>query len=136
MTDLFAFTIVGVVTGSIYAVVASGLVVTYTTSGVFNFAHGAVGMIMAFLYWQVRFDWGWSTPASLIFVLLIVALFGALMERALSKNAQKGSLVSSMVVTIGMLLLLMGLALNVWPPRGAASTASSPRTASTSGRCS
>ncbi|MCO8129140.1 ABC transporter permease [Acidimicrobiia bacterium EGI L10123] len=119
LTDLFAFTIVGIVTGSIYAVAASGLVVTYTTSGVFNFAHGAVGMIMAFLYWQVRFDWGWSTPVSLIFVLLVVApLFGVLMERALAKNARGGSFVSAMVVTIGMLLLLMGLALNVWPPEG------------------
>jgi branched-chain amino acid transport system permease protein len=119
MTDLLAFTLVGIVTGAIYAVAASGLVVTYTTSGVFNFAHGAIGMIMAFLYWQVRFDWGWPAPASLLLVLGIVApLFGALMERALARNAQKGSLVSSMVVTIGMLLLLMGLAFNLWPPAG------------------
>ena len=46
MRDLLAFTIVGIVTGSIYAIAASGLVVTYTTSGVFNFAHGAIGMVV------------------------------------------------------------------------------------------
>ena len=73
MSELLAFTIVGVVTGSIYAVAASGLVVTYTTSGVFNIAHGAVGMLMAFVYWQVRYDWGWPTPVSLAFVLLVAA---------------------------------------------------------------
>ena len=73
MSELLAFTIVGVVTGSIYAVAASGLVLTYTTSGVFNIAHGAVGMLMAFVYWQVRYDWGWSTPVSLAFVLLVAA---------------------------------------------------------------
>jgi hypothetical protein len=73
VTELLAFTIVGIVTGSIYAVAASGLVVTYTTSGVFNIAHGAIGMFMAFVYWQVRFDWGWPTPLALAFVLLFAA---------------------------------------------------------------
>ena len=44
------FLIVGVTLGSIYAVAAAGLVVTYTTSGIFNFAQGAIGMFMAFVY--------------------------------------------------------------------------------------
>ena len=119
MSELLAFTIVGIVTGSIYAVAASGLVVTYTTSGVFNIAHGAVGMLMAFVYWQVRFDWGWSTPLSLAFVLLVAApLLGVVVERTLARNLAKASLVSSLVVTIGLLLVLMAVALNVWPPEG------------------
>ena len=64
--------------GSIYAIAASGLVVTYTTSGVFNFAQGAIGMIMAFLYWEVRINHGWPAWIALVFVVLIVApLFGA-----------------------------------------------------------
>ena len=42
--------------------IASGLVLTYTTTGIFNFAHGAAGMLAAFLYWQLRFDWGWPAP--------------------------------------------------------------------------
>ena len=59
--------------GSIYAIAASGLVVTYTTSGVFNFAQGAIGMIMAFLYWEVRIHHGWPAWLAIIFVVLIVA---------------------------------------------------------------
>ncbi|MGH2685237.1 MAG: ABC transporter permease [Actinomycetota bacterium] len=107
------------VTGAAYAVAASGLVVTYTTSGVFNIAHGAVGMVMAFLYWQVRFDWGWSTPVSLFLVLFVAApLFGLLVDRTLARNLNRASLVSSLVVTIGLLLLLMGVAFRVWPPEG------------------
>jgi branched-chain amino acid transport system permease protein len=119
VSEFLAFTIVGVVTGSIYAVAASGLVVTYTTSGVFNIAHGAVGMLMAFVYWQVRYDWGWPTPVSLAFVLLVAApLLGALVERTLARNLARASLVSSLVVTIGLLLVLMAVALNIWPPEG------------------
>jgi branched-chain amino acid transport system permease protein len=119
VTDFLAFTIVGIVTGAIYAVAASGLVVTYTTSGVFNIAHGAVGMLMAFVYWQVRYDWGWPAPISLVFVILFVApLFGVLVDRTLARNLEKASLVSRLVVSIGLLLILMGLAINLWPPEG------------------
>jgi branched-chain amino acid transport system permease protein len=119
VTDFLAFTIVGVVTGAIYAVAASGLVVTYTTSGVFNIAHGAVGMLMAFVYWQVRYDWAWPAPISLVFVILVVApLFGVLVDRTLARNLEKASLVSRLVVSIGLLLILMGLAINLWPPEG------------------
>ena len=42
MTAFLAFTILGLVTGAGYAVAASGLVLTYSTSRVFNMAHGAV----------------------------------------------------------------------------------------------
>ena len=35
----------GLITGAVFAIAASGLVVTYSTSGVFNFAHGALGML-------------------------------------------------------------------------------------------
>lgn len=119
MEQLLAFTIVGLVTGSIYAVAASGLVLTYTTSGVFNIAHGAVGMLMAFVYWQLRFDWGWPTPVALVVVLLVLApLFGVLVERTLARNLSSASLVSSLVVTIGLLLVLMAAAFNLWPPAG------------------
>jgi branched-chain amino acid transport system permease protein len=56
------FTIVGLSLAAIYAVIASGLVLTYTTTGIFNFAHGAAGMLAAFAYWQLRFDWDWPAP--------------------------------------------------------------------------
>ena len=52
MEELLAFTIVGIVTGSIYAVAAGGLVLTYTTTRVFNIAHGAFGMVLSFLFWD------------------------------------------------------------------------------------
>ena len=55
-----------------------GLVVTYTTSGIFNFAHGAVAMLGAFTYWQLRCGWGWPAPIALLVVLGVLApLLGA-----------------------------------------------------------
>ena len=54
MTGFLAFTVVGVATGAIYALTASGLVVTYQTTGIFNFAHGAIGMLVAFQMFATR----------------------------------------------------------------------------------
>ena len=44
----------GLITGAVFAIASSGLVVTYSTSGVFNFAHGALGMLCAYIYWDLR----------------------------------------------------------------------------------
>ena len=101
--------------GSIYAIAASGLVVTYTTSGVFNFAQGAMGMIMAFLYWEVRINHGWPAWVALIFVVLIAApLFGAVIDRVLMRRLVHAPLVVQLVVTIGLMFFLMGLAATIW----------------------
>jgi branched-subunit amino acid ABC-type transport system permease component len=54
MSQFLAFTIIGLIAGSAYAIAASGLVLTYATSNVFNIAHGAIGMFMAFVYWSWR----------------------------------------------------------------------------------
>ena len=107
----------GLVVGCIYALTATGLVVTYTTSGIFNFAHGAVGMIGAFTYWQLNQDWGWPAPLALVVVLGVLApLFGALVERVLIRPVQGGSVDLAIVITLGLLLFLIGLANVIWKP--------------------
>ena len=89
MSEFLSFTIAGIVTGSVYSVAATGLVVTYTTSGIFNIAHGAIGMVMAFLYWQLRVDWGVPAPVALILVVFVLApLFGAMTERGVNAMLQ------------------------------------------------
>ena len=47
MDDFIIFTIGGLAAG-IYAITASGLTLTYTTTGIFNWAHGAIGMVCTF----------------------------------------------------------------------------------------
>lgn len=116
MTDFLAFTIVGIVTGAIYAIAASGLVVTYTTSGIFNFAHGAVGMVMAFLYWELTVERGLPEWLGFVLVVFVTApLFGAVVERVLMRRLHGQSTGVSLVVTVGLLVLLLGLGQTVWP---------------------
>ena len=117
MTAFLAFTIVGVATGCIYALTASGLVVTYTTSGIFNFAHGAIGMLMAFTFWELTVKDGWPQWLALIVVLGVIApLLGALIERVLIRNLHGASTSTTLVVTLGLMLAFIGLATVRWNP--------------------
>lgn len=117
VTTFLAFTTIGLVTGCIYALTATGLVVTYTTSGIFNFAHGAIGMLAAFTYWQLSVPWGWPVPLALAAVLLVLApLFGVLVERLLIRPVQGAPVDLSLVITLGLLLSLIGLASLLWKP--------------------
>jgi branched-chain amino acid transport system permease protein len=124
MTDFLAFTVVGIVTGAVYAVAAGGLVVTYTTSGIFNFAHGAIGMFMAFVYWELDVRRGWPTFAALAVVLLILApLAGALIESVLVRRLHATSTGVALVVTLALLVMLLGLAQSIWSPQEARTVA-------------
>jgi len=114
--------VVGVTIGSIYAIAASGLVVTYTTSGIFNFAQGAMGMFCAYFYWTMKVDWGVPpVPAVLVTVLIFAPLFGAIIERLLMRRLSDAPLVAKLVVTIGLMVALMGLAVTIWNPNVARS---------------
>src|SRR5271155_4379688 len=99
MHEFFAFTIVGLVIGATYAVAASGLVVTYSTTGVFNIAHGAIGMFMAFVFWQLYIGWHWPALVALALTVLVIApLFGVLVERVIRPVAD-ASVAIKLVVT-------------------------------------
>jgi branched-subunit amino acid ABC-type transport system permease component len=111
------YTILGLVTGGVYGIAASGLVVTYTTSGIFNFAHGAIAMLAAFTYWQVRFDWGWPTPIALIVVLGILApLLGAALYGIVMRGLRGTAEVTRIVVPVSVMLGFLALATWIWEP--------------------
>ncbi len=114
MSELITFLIAGIVTGAIYAVTAAGLVVTYNTTGVFNFAQGALGMILAFVFWQFWQGWGIQVVLSLFLVLLVALVLGAVIDRVLMRNLHGAATGTTLVVTIGLLLFLYGLANTVW----------------------
>ncbi|MDQ1374846.1 MAG: hypothetical protein QOJ09_2184 [Actinomycetota bacterium] len=117
MTSFLAFTVVGTVVGCIYALTATGLVVTYTTSGIFNFAHGAIGMIAAFTYWELTVHHGWPVLLALVFVLLVIApALGVLIDVVLMRNLHDASEEVRVIVTVGLMLFLIGVAQTIWKP--------------------
>lgn len=116
MDAFLTATVTGLCTAGIFAIAASGLVLTYTTTGIFNFAHGAVGMLAAFAYWQLL-DWGLPTGVAVALILLVVApLFGILVERVVMRGLQGAPEASRLVVSVALLAASLGLAIWIWPP--------------------
>lgn len=123
MQTFLQYTILGLAVGGAYFIAASGLVVTYTTSGIFNFAQGAIAMLAVFTYWQLRWGWSWPAPLALLVVLGILApALGALLYRLVMRNLRGTSDVTKIIVSIGVMLGFEALATWVWNP-----TSSTPR---------
>jgi branched-chain amino acid transport system permease protein len=119
VTQLLAYTVLGIVIGSGYAIAASGLVITYATSNVFNMAHGAIGMFMAFVYWQLAVGAQLPAVVALLLVVLVIApLFGALVERSMMRRMTDAPVMVSLTVTVGLLVALIGMAQAIWPAQG------------------
>jgi branched-chain amino acid transport system permease protein len=117
MSNFLQFTVFGIMLGAGYAIAATGLVVTYTTSGVFNFAQGAVGMIAAFGYWELVSAHNQPTWAALLIVLILGAsIAGAFVERVLMRRLHGASAERPVMVTLGLMVILTGVATVVWSP--------------------
>jgi len=117
MSSFVSFTIFGLVSGAAYAIAASGLVLTYTTTRVFNIAHGAFGMVLAFVFWDFSERQGLPLWLSLVLVLLVVApATGWFVSRFVTKGLGEAPVSVALVVTVGLFVGLIGLAQQIWPP--------------------
>lgn len=109
-SDLLRALIQGTPAGTVYALLALGLVLTYKTSGVFNLALGAQAYISAALYFQARVSWGWPiVPALVVSVFLLAPALGWVLERYLFRHLRMASTMAKLVVTIGLAVALPAL---------------------------
>jgi len=117
MHEFIVFTISGLASAGIYAITASGLTLTYTTTGIFNWAHGAIGMLAAFAYWQMRIGWGWPAIVSILICLVVLAPgLGLLIEVGVMRRLEGTSEASKLVVTLALALSFVGIAQWIWNP--------------------
>ncbi|HEY0397264.1 MAG TPA: branched-chain amino acid ABC transporter permease/ATP-binding protein, partial [Acidimicrobiia bacterium] len=108
MRQILPFLVVGLTAGSLYGLAALGLVLTYRTSGVFNFAHGALGAGASYLFFTLHWTWGWPWPlAVLVSVGLFGGVAGVIVER-LTRALVEARVATIIVATIGLLLFIQG----------------------------
>ena len=67
------FIVVGLVLGSIYALAASGLVITYVSTGVLNFAFGSLAFFIARTYYYLHVEKEWGILARPALCLLVLS---------------------------------------------------------------
>ena len=75
--------IIGLSIGSIYILMALGLTLMFGMMHIINFAHGAVYMLGAFVIYYVYFQWGAPYFAAFLAAMLLLGIFGYLVERGI-----------------------------------------------------
>ena len=64
MTDVLPFIIAGLTVGSVYALAGSGLVLTFKTSGIFNFGHGALATVAVYVFYFMYVEASSPSPSA------------------------------------------------------------------------
>jgi branched-chain amino acid transport system permease protein len=115
MTFYLQLAVAGIAVGSVYALIAIGIVLIYKCSGVVNFAQGAFVMLGAyFTYALTRL--GLAPVAAVLGAMLAMALVGMLTERLVLRPMMKAPVVAIMAVTLGILILTRAVCLAIWGP--------------------
>jgi branched-subunit amino acid ABC-type transport system permease component len=89
--------------GSVYALLAVGLVLAYRTTGVFNLAFGPQAFLAAAVYYDTHVTHGWPMFVALAFTLLVVApLVGVILDRFLFRYLRTAGETAKLVSVLGL----------------------------------
>src|SRR5580658_8817103 len=108
---MLQFVIAGLALGGIYAIASAGLVITYTSSGILNFAFGAIAFFIARFYYYLHTQQNWSILTSALVAIVVAGpALGMLLYAALFRHLRLSSPLIKVVATIGLLVALPSVA--------------------------
>lgn len=108
------FSLVGLASGGLLALIALGFVLVYKGTRVINFAMGEFMMIGAYLFWTFAVPLELHWALSLALTVIGISVVAAVVERAVLRPLSGQPTISIVMATIGLAGLLHGLAEGVW----------------------
>ncbi|MBE3560357.1 MAG: branched-chain amino acid ABC transporter permease [Ktedonobacteraceae bacterium] len=118
MLALLQVIIAGLVTGSLYGLLALGIVLIYRTTGVLNFAYGAIGMFCACFMYTLLTSAHLNFWLALIATLIFALVLGVLLERGFARPVLNAPVFTKAIATLALALVLQTLAQQIWPQLG------------------
>jgi branched-chain amino acid transport system permease protein len=108
----------GLFQGSLYAMMAVGLALVWTTIGVFNFSHGVFMMLGAYIAWQFA-DVGLPFPIALPLAVLAMAGVGWILQASVVRPliGRPNIVLVVVITTLAAASFLENGALELWGPR-------------------
>jgi branched-chain amino acid transport system permease protein len=103
----------GIREGSVYAGLALAIVIIYRSTRVINFAQGEMATFTTFVAWSLM-NHGLSFWAAFPIVLAIAFLGGMTVELLLIRPVENASVLTIVIITLGLSLLLNGLMSVIW----------------------
>jgi ABC-type branched-subunit amino acid transport system ATPase component/branched-subunit amino acid ABC-type transport system permease component len=108
--EFVTYTIVGLASGAIYALIASGLTLSYTATGIFNFAYGAIAYVAAMIFYQLNTGLGWNRlVVAMLTVFVFCPLLGLLLNAAVFRPLASATDETKIMCTVGLLVALPAL---------------------------
>jgi ABC-type branched-subunit amino acid transport system ATPase component/branched-subunit amino acid ABC-type transport system permease component len=111
--DLTPFIVSGLTVGAIYGLAGTGLVITYKTSGIFNFAHPALAALAGYFFWYLHYDDIFPGPrlswpiAAFISIFVLGPVMGLIME-FMARGLARVATSLQVLATVGLLLGIVG----------------------------
>lgn len=111
----------GVVLGALYALMASGLAMVWTTLGIFNFSHGAFIALGAYIGWQVSnsdalgFGHAPGVIATILIMFVVGLIFHLLFIRPFERK--ENIVAASVITTLAGAAIIQNSMLLIWGPR-------------------
>ena len=105
----------GLMTGSVYVLVALGMVLIYGVMQVLNFAHGVLFMLGGYLchFFFTRLTGSYSL--ALLLTMALLAAIGVALERGVFRPLQ-GNLRNQVIASLGLILVVENLVIALWGP--------------------
>jgi branched-chain amino acid transport system permease protein len=121
LAGLYSILLSSLVLGSLYALMSSGLSLIWGTVRLFNFAHGSLVMLGAYLAWTVSDSRGLGLGpwVGLIVAVLAMFLIGIFMERIIARPFLKreNSVIIVLMTTLAASSFIDNMAQLIWGPR-------------------
>ncbi len=103
---MFTFVILGLATGAVYGMSGVGLVLTYRTSNVFNFAYGAVGTLAAYVFYSLHVNDGIVWPLAALIAIASVGIVGGFVFAYMARSLSTAPLTMQVAATVGVMLII------------------------------
>jgi ABC-type branched-subunit amino acid transport system ATPase component/branched-subunit amino acid ABC-type transport system permease component len=109
ISNLLPFIVIGIASGSVYGLAGTGLVLTYKTSGIFNFAYGSVAALAVFVFYFLHTQHNWPWPLAGSLVLFVLSPIEGLLLELFGRSLTNVGATLKVVATIGLLLIVLGI---------------------------
>ncbi len=102
------FLLLGLGTGAVYAALGLGLVLVHRASGVVNFAHGAMAMLVTYAFVELRPELGlWPALAASV---VAAAVLGLTVHGLVFRPLRRAPALARVVASVGLMATLQALA--------------------------
>ena len=114
MSEFIEYSLLGLLSGGVMALIALSFVLIYKGTGVVNFAVGEVMMLGAYFYYAGTVTFEWPPWVAFTLALLVIGLLAIVFERLVLRPLSGQPAVAVLMATIGLASIVHGGVEAVW----------------------